>query len=32
VWDRIRDPRQNSDGTFPKKDDFRTIFGLGYSF
>lgn len=32
VWDRIQEPRQNSDGTFPKKDDFRTIFGLGYTF
>jgi len=32
VWDRTQDPRQNSNGTFPKKDDFRTIFGLGYSF
>jgi len=32
VWDRTQNPRQNSDGTFPKKDDFRTIFGLGYSF
>ena len=32
VWDRIQDPRQNSDGTFPEQDDFRTIFALGYSF
>ena len=32
VWDRTQDPRQNSDGTFPKQDDFRMIFGLGYSF
>jgi len=32
VWDRIQDPRQNSDGTFPEQDDFRTIIGLGYSF
>lgn len=32
VWDRIQDPRANSDGTVPQKDDFRTIFGLGYSF
>ena len=32
VWDRTQDPRQNSDGTYPKKDDFRTIFGLSYSF
>ena len=32
VWDRIQDPRQSSDGTFPEQDDFRTIFSLGYSF
>ena len=32
VWDRIQDPRQNSDGTYPEQDDFRTIFALGYSF
>ncbi len=32
IWDRIQDPRQNSDGSFPEQDDFRTIFGLGYSF
>jgi hypothetical protein len=32
VWDRIQDPRQNSDGSFPKQDDFRTIVSLGYSF
>ncbi|MCG6950305.1 MAG: DUF481 domain-containing protein [Acidobacteria bacterium] len=32
VWDRIRDPRQSADGTFPDQDDFRTIFGVGFSF
>jgi putative salt-induced outer membrane protein YdiY len=32
VWDRIQDPRRNADGTIPERDDFRTIFGLGYSF
>jgi len=32
VWDRIQDPRQDSNGDFPQKDDFRTIFGIGYSF
>jgi putative salt-induced outer membrane protein YdiY len=32
VWDRIQNPRQNSDGTFPEKNDFRTIFGVSYSF
>jgi putative salt-induced outer membrane protein YdiY len=32
VWDRIQDPQQNADGSFPQQDDFRTIFGLGYNF
>ncbi len=32
VWDRIQNPRENSDGTFPEQDDFRMIFSLGYSF
>ena len=32
VWDRIQDPRPDSNGVIPQKDDFRTIFGLGYSF
>ncbi len=32
VWDRIQDPRQNSDGGYPEQDDFRTIFSLGFSF
>jgi len=32
VWDRIQDPRQNADGSFPEQDDFRMMFGLGFSF
>lgn len=32
VWDRIQDPRQNSDCSVPKQDAFRTMFGLGFSF
>ena len=32
VWDRIQDPQPASDGTVPEKDDFRTIFSVGYSF
>ena len=32
VWDRIRDPRQNSDGTFPDQDDYRLIFGLVFDW
>jgi hypothetical protein len=32
VWDRVQDPRALADGTFPKKDDTRLIFGLGWSF
>jgi hypothetical protein len=32
VWDRIEDPRPNSDFTVPKSDDFRLILGLGVDF
>ncbi len=32
VWDRIQDPRQSSDGTFPEQDDYRLTFGLGFDF
>ena len=32
VWDRVQEPRPLSDGSFPKKDDTRLIFGLGWSF
>ena len=32
AWDRIEDPAQKPDGTFPKQDDFRLVFGLGFDF
>lgn len=32
VWDRVQDPRSLEDGSFPKKDDTRLVFGLGWSF
>ena len=32
VWDRIQDPRPLEDGTVPEQDDYRLIFGLGWSF
>ena len=32
VWDRIQNPQQNSDGTFPQKDDYRLNFVLSYDF
>ena len=32
VWDRVQDPRPLEDGSFPKQDDTRLIFGLGWSF
>lgn len=32
VWDRIEDPRPLEDGTVPEQDDYRLIFGLGWSF
>ena len=30
VWDRVRNPVQAADGTFPEQDDFRILIGLGY--
>ncbi len=30
--DRIRDPRENADGTTPEKDDLRYVFSLGLNF
>lgn len=32
VWDRIKDPRANSDGTVPESDDLRLVLLLGVSF
>jgi len=32
VWDRIRNPRQNSDGTFPEQDDLRLILSLAFDW
>ena len=32
VWDRINKPRANADGSVPKQDDYRLIFGVGYDF
>ncbi len=32
VWDYVQDPRALADGSFPKKDDTRLVFGLGWSF
>jgi long-subunit fatty acid transport protein len=32
VWDRINKPRANADGSVPKQDDYRVIFGVGYDF
>ncbi len=32
VWDRIQNPRRNAEGILPERDDFRTIFSIGYSF
>jgi putative salt-induced outer membrane protein YdiY len=32
VWDRIQKPQQNSDGTFPKQDDYRLNFALSFDF
>jgi len=32
IWDHIEDPRPNAGGVTPRNDDFRTIFGIGYTF
>jgi len=32
IWDYTRDPRTAGDGVTPRSDDFRTIFGIAYSF
>ncbi len=32
VWDRIQDPRPDSNDVLPKQDDFRLTFGLGFDF
>lgn len=32
VWDRVGDPEPDSSGDVPKKDDFRLVLGLGFTF
>jgi long-subunit fatty acid transport protein len=32
VWDRIKDPQANADGSVPEQDDYQIILGLGYDF
>lgn len=32
VWDRIQNPKADSDGLVPKRDDIRLMFGLGVDF
>jgi putative salt-induced outer membrane protein YdiY len=32
VWDRVQDPQPLEDGSVPKQDDTRLVFGLGWSF
>jgi len=32
VWDRIKDPQANADGSVPERDDYQIILGLGYDF
>jgi hypothetical protein len=32
VWDRIQEPRPDSDGVVPEQDDYRFILGLGLDF
>jgi len=32
VWDRVQQPRPESSGAIPKKDDYRLILGLKFEF
>jgi hypothetical protein len=32
VWDKIKLPKPNADGTIPQSDDYRFIVGIGYEF
>jgi hypothetical protein len=32
IWDRIQDPRPDSDGIMPAQDDYRLVFFLGLDF
>lgn len=32
VWDRIEEPRPLENGSLPKQDDYRLIFGVGWDF
>ena len=32
VWDRVQNPQPLEDGSFPRQDDTRLVFGLGWSF
>jgi putative salt-induced outer membrane protein YdiY len=31
-WDRVRNPKPDSEGIIPRNDDFRTSIGLGWNF
>ena len=30
TWDRVESPKPRADGSVPKRDDFRTTFGIGF--
>jgi putative salt-induced outer membrane protein YdiY len=32
IWDRFNNPLTDSNGVTPKKDDFRTVIGIGFDF
>ena len=32
IWDRVQDPTTDSQGDTPKRDDYKTVLSLGYSF
>jgi hypothetical protein len=31
TWDHVSDPKEDADGNIPKKNDYRTSIGLGFS-
>ncbi|HZM95266.1 MAG TPA: hypothetical protein VFB92_17680 [Vicinamibacterales bacterium] len=32
VWDRVQEPRAESSGVVPEKDDHRLIVGMGFDY
>ena len=32
IWDRIENPRPDSEGNEPEQDDFRLVVGIGFDW